>query len=381
MHEMAHFVFWFCLAGLFYTYAGYPLLAVVQGWLFPRAVQRAPFTGTVSVLIAVHNDAARLVPKLHALLEVRGADRILEILVGSDGSTDGVGPAVAALGDARIRVIEFAERRGKAAVLNQLMTLARGEVVVMMDARQILADEALVALLAPLADPAVGVVSGHLVFRRKANEGVAARGVGSYWSYEKAIRRAEARSGSVPGATGALYAIRRAYLFPISPDTILDDVLIPMQAMERGVRCIFADDALCFDDPAATAGQEQIRKRRTIAGAIQLLLAHPRWVMPWGHPIWWRFASHKIMRLFSPFFLLGLLAANGWLVEVPFFQLTLALHLLGWLAAAFGFGAERCGLRSKLIAIPYMFAALNVTTLAAWYDAACGRFTVAWRKT
>jgi peptidoglycan/LPS O-acetylase OafA/YrhL len=154
-----------------------------------------------------------------------------------------------------------------------------------------------------------------------------------------------------------------------------------MQAVERGPRCIFEPEAICFDDPSRDVATEQVRKRRTISGAIQLMLLSPRWLLPWKNPIWWQFVSHKILRLFSPFFLIGLLVASFALAHCPLYLAALALQLLGYASAAIGWVAERNSLRTRLLAAPLVFAALNVTTLAAWADAIRGRFAAAWQKT
>lgn len=373
---IASLVFWFCLAGLFYTYIGYPLHVMLWARLFARPVRRGAFGGKVSVVISVFNDSARLVIKLKELLKVRGAEKIIEILVGSDGSSDGAAGIEKVVGDPRIRVTEFVRRRGKASVLNDLLPRTEGDVVVLMDARQILAENALENLLAPFADEAVGVVSGHLVFRQSATDGAATKGVGSYWSYEKTIRRAEAAFASVPGATGALYAIRRKLVRPIPAATILDDVAVPMLAVERGARCIFADDAVCFDEPSASVGSEQIRKRRTAAGNIQLALLFPRWLVPGRNPIWWQFVSHKMLRLASPFFMAGLVAAAALMPVSIVGAVTqigsgcgVLLALAGWL-----------GVKSRLTAAAFVFGALNVTILGAWWDALRGKFAAAWQK-
>lgn len=376
----AEFIFWICAAGLFHTYFGYPLLVAALAAVRPREVKRAPFTGDVSVLLSVFNDAAHLVPKLQGLLRIRDSGRIREILVGSDGSTDGLAAALAGLRDPRIRLVEFPRRRGKASVLNDLMPLAAGEIVVMTDARQLLHDDALANLLAPFADESIGVVSGQLVFRRREGDSSGTKGIGSYWSYEKSIRRAEARFSSVPGATGALYAIRRPLLLPVPPSTVLDDVVIPMQAVLQGARCIYEDSAVCEDEPSRSVEAEQIRKRRTITGCIQLAVLFPGWLLPWRNPIWFQFVSHKLLRLLSPFFLGGLLVTTVMLSGRPFFSIMMAFQLLGLMLVPLGWAADRVGFRWKVTGAAVVFAALNVTILRAWLDAVQGRFAPAWEK-
>lgn len=371
--------FWGALLLLAYIYAGYPLLVAARARWFPRPVRRAPFAGGCSILIAARNEADNLPGKLASLLAQTAAGSIREILVGSDASTDRTAEVVRAMVDPRIQVVEFPEQRGKPSVLNDLMPLCSGEVVVMNDARQRLEPEALERLLAPFADPAIGVVSGELVFVDEWNS-TASRGIDTYWRYEKWIRNSEGMVHSVPGATGALYAIRRSLLKPIPPQTILDDVAIPMQAVVAGARCIFEQGAVVYDKPSATAGQESIRKRRTIAGAAQLVGLYPGWLLPWRNPIWAAYISHKILRLGSPLLLLILLASNVMSLGGPVYYTMAAGQLGFYLAALTGWMLGRKGKRVRLFSIPLMFVTLNVVTLLALIDAVRGRYRVVWKR-
>jgi hypothetical protein len=185
----------------------------------------------------------------------------------------------------------------------------------------------------------------------------------------------------VPGASGALYAIRRNLLHPIPPETILDDVAIPMQATELGARCLFEASAVCYDSLAESLDSEQIRKRRTIAGVIQLALLYPRWLVPWRNPIWFQFMSHKILRLFSPFFLFVLLIGSAVLSRHAAFAAVLAIQLLAYLAAACGWACSRVGIGIKAVYIPFVFVMLNISILNAWCDAIRGRYVAAWKRT
>jgi biofilm PGA synthesis N-glycosyltransferase PgaC len=372
---MLNLLFWSALGLLAYLYAGYPLLMALWARLAPRPVRKGAFEGRVSVLLSVHNEAAALGAKLRSVVQ---AGPVAEVLVGSDGSTDDVGAAVASVGDPRIRLMAFPARRGKPAVLNDLMREVTGDVVVLTDARQPLDPAALPALLANFADPSVGVVSGELILRAVAGDSTAARGVDAYWRYEKFIRRSESRARSVPGATGALYAIRRSLLRPVPPDVLLDDVAIPMQAVCAGARCVFEEGARVYDAPSQSSAQEQVRKRRTIAGNWQLVKLYPRLLLPWRNPIWFEFVSHKMLRLLSPLLMvllavLAIFAPDGSVVAA-----TRAPQGLFYLLALAGWGAQRAGWRTGWLGVPYMFVVLNLVTALALWDAARGRFQVAW---
>lgn len=303
-----------------------------------------------------------------------------EVLIGSDGSSDDIAASVIELNDSRIRLFEFSERRGKPAVLNDLIPECRNEFVVLCDARQILSDDAIPELLANFADPKVGVVSGELMFRRSTEESTVGRGIGAYWRYEKMIRRAEAEFRSVPGATGALYAIRREAFQAIPDSTLLDDVVIPMVAVTKGWKCVFERNAIAWDDPSDSLGREAIRKRRTIAGAAQLVVHYPSWLLPWKNPIWLEFVSYKIMRLVSPALLLSVAVSNILLLSEWAYLLLLLGQLCFYYSAFAGWLCQKIGRPSSIFGVQAMFVTLNVTTVAALFDAMRGRFRVKWQR-
>lgn len=378
MLKLAEVLFWFCAVGVAYIYVGYPMLIALLARLRPAPVKRAPFAGRVSIVISVHNEAAALREKLAALLSSRDASLVGEVLVGSDGSTDDVAAAIGQLGDSRVRLTQFPERRGKPSVLNELVPRCAHEIVVMMDARQTLADGALARLMEGFADERVGVVSGELVL--SGGVGAAAEGLGFYWNYEKQIRKNEALFRSVPGATGAFYALRRSLFRAVPADALLDDVAIPMQAVEQGYRCVFEAGAVVYDQPSESLEKEGIRKRRTIAGNAQLVRLYPRWLLPWRNPIWFEFVSHKLLRLASPLMLAGCLITNVSLVGMDCYGAVMGVQAVIYVMAAAGwFGAHR-GWSLRALGVPFMFVALNLTTALALIDALRGRYRVQWQR-
>ncbi|PYO58239.1 MAG: hypothetical protein DMD83_05065 [Candidatus Rokuibacteriota bacterium] len=158
-----HVVFWAFVFLLGYAYLGYPALVWAWATLGRRTPRRSRAEPTVSVLVVAYNEAARIEGRLENLLRLDYPRDRLEILLGSDGSTDGTAELARAADPAVVTVMAFERRRGKSAVLNDLVPKARGEIVVLADARQRFEPEAIRALVEPFADPRVGAVSGELI--------------------------------------------------------------------------------------------------------------------------------------------------------------------------------------------------------------------------
>lgn len=315
---MTQFVLWASLALLAYAYAGYPMLVRLWARVRPRPIARVPNTPSVAVIVVAYNEAARLPAKLETLLAQEYPRENLRIVLASDGSGDETVAIARGYADRRVTTLPFPERRGKAACLNDAVAACTEELLVFSDARQMLSPGAVRHLAESFADPEVVAVSGELVFGLEAGLGFA-QGVDAYWRYEKFIRRHEALVHSVPGVTGALYALRRSAFHGIAPDTILDDVAIPMLAMERGGRVVFDDRAKAYDMPSSNAAQERVRKTRTSAGNFQLMMRYPRWLLPWGHPLWLQYISHKLLRLAGPWAMLTAFVSNLALVGGSWF--------------------------------------------------------------
>jgi biofilm PGA synthesis N-glycosyltransferase PgaC len=163
------------------------------------------------------------------------------------------------------------------------MSVAQGDIVVFTDARQKIERGAIRLLMENFADPEVGAVSGELMLGDPAN-GETDRGVGLYWRIEKRVRELESSAGSVVGATGAIYAVRRELVAKVPADTILDDVFIPMNVAKQGFRVLFDERAKAWDAPDLGSQREFRRKVRTLSGNYQLLQLAP-WLLRGENPL------------------------------------------------------------------------------------------------
>lgn len=298
MTSIAWLLCWISAGLLVHVFVGYPLVMWCLARLRPLSVARGTARPSVTVVIAVHDGGRMVRAKLANLRALDYPQDRIDIILACDGCTDDTVAVARRDTDPRLRVLAFAQRRGKAACLNDAVAEARGDVILFTDIRQRLAPGALRELVANLADPAVGAVGGELHMENV--RGGFAQGVDFYWRYEKAIRHAEALSGSTIGVSGALYAMRRELFERLPEGTVLDDVLVPMRVVARGFRVVFEPRAIAWDQPSQRPDDERRRKIRTLAGNYQLVQLAPWLLLPWSNPLWFRFVSHKLLRLLAP---------------------------------------------------------------------------------
>ena len=374
------FVFWASLLLIAYVYVGYPLVAVLRARWRPRPSVRAPIEPSVSIVVVAHNEAERIAARIENVLALDyPADR-LDVVVASDGSTDGTVDCARRYERAGVTVRPFATRRGKAAVLNAVVPGVRSDIVLFADARQYFDRGALRAIVENFADPSVGAVSGELMLTTTVGTAAAGHGTAFYWRYEKVIRAAEARADSTVGATGAIYAIRRELFEPIPDDTLLDDVLVPLRVIRKGFRVLFEPGARAYDGVSATAAQEFARKARTVAGTFQLF-ARERWLFhPLMNRLWFETISHKALRLALPGLHAALLLATLVLAAQWPYQWALAIQLMFYAAALVGYTRREARRRSFVFSVPCAICLLGVATVVGFVRFLTRRQPVTWER-
>jgi len=366
-------IFWLSLAGLVYTFVGYPILLRGLNACRRRHPKLAPEDPgsdgrsgpppSISFVLVVCDEEERIEARLLNLAACRWPGE-REIVLVCDGCRDATAErARASETGLPLQIVEQAEQRGKAAGLNAGVAAARGEILVFADARQRFDEEAAERLVAPMReDDRVAGVSGSLEIEPSA-EGAAA-GIDAYWRLEKFLRHEEARLDSVIGCTGAIYALRRAAYEPIPEDTLIDDVVVPMQALVRGGRILFEPAAKAYDPQTLAPAHETRRKVRTLAGNYQMLFRYPAWLTPWGNRCWWQLISHKYLRLAGPLFLALCLLSSALLArESLLYGAALGTQGLCYLAGLAGLALGRA--RQRWLTIPAGFLFLQWQSLRA----------------
>jgi cellulose synthase/poly-beta-1,6-N-acetylglucosamine synthase-like glycosyltransferase len=373
-------VFWSAFGLLGYVYLGYPLLASLRAAIRPRPHAKSSIEPTVSVIVAAYNEGDRIATRIENLLGLDYPPGRLEIIVGSDGSTDDTVARARRYEDRRVKVRPFYDRRGKPALLNRLVPAAGGEIVVFADARQWFEPRALRALVSSFADPGVGAVSGELMLTPDPDAAAAGRGTCFYWRYEKYIRSRESRVDSTIGTTGAIYAIRRDLFEPIPEDTILDDVLIPLRIVRRGYRVLFEPEARAHDRTPATGREELSRKTRTIAGTFQVF-ARERWLLnPLRNRLWCQTLSHKGLRLILPVLHLALLVANLAVVDLWPYPWILSAQLAFYAATLLGCTALFGRRKPLFVSVPHTMCLLCWATMVGFARTLTDRQPVTWER-
>lgn len=355
-----------------FGYAIYPALLAVLARVSPRRVQLGDAHPPVSVIIAVHNGAHVLRHKLEATLALDYPGSV-EVIVASDGSTDGTDAIATELADRGVVLARSEERRGKEAAQATAIQKASGEILVFTDLTAELASDALVHLVRPFGDPTIGAVSSE---DQVDSEG----GEGAYVRFEMALRRLENQTSTLVGLSGSCFAIRRELGSPW-PQDLASDFRSALESVKRGLRAVSEPLAgvrfTATDDPAV----EWQRKVRTVRRGIAVLsayrdLLHPRYgraaLSLWGH---------KVARFTSPFALIALLAASAWAAPSSALAgLLLAGQLLAYTLGTLALFVPKVAAWS-LPRLAGFFLLVNASMVVAWGYHLSGQRAVTWQPT
>jgi cellulose synthase/poly-beta-1,6-N-acetylglucosamine synthase-like glycosyltransferase len=380
-NSIAVAIFFISLGLMVHTYVTYPLSLR----LFRRKYANAPVVADsdwprVALLIPAYNEEKVIGAKLQSVLALDYDPLKLEILVGSDGSTDRTHEIVRSLQVARLRLIELPGRSGKVGVLNRLVTETSAEIVAISDANVLLDRAALKNLVRHFSDPRVGVVNGGKYIRVPAGaENV--RGESLYGDYENRLRTLESEVGGMSGALGSLMALRRSLYQPFSKGALNDDTVPAIWAVLAGFRQVHDPDARAFEESGATVREEFRRRIRIGAGNFQTLFRYARVLNPKYGMAAYTYFSHKVIRWIFPLLLLACLISNVALARRAPFDLLLLLQLAGYGAALLGWLCDRAGLRVPVISALYLFVALNIALLLGLFAYLRGIRASTWERT
>lgn len=370
-------VFIVSISIILYTYVGYPLFLAVWGTLRRRRFEKRYQQVPVSIVLAVHNEEDNIRARIENLLHQDYPQELVELIVVSDGSTDRTVDVAEDAGNERTRILSLKDMQGKAAAVTLGIENASHDIVVFADARQRFAENALAELIAAFCDANIGAVSGELLFV-KGDGGDVREGVGLYWKYEKFIRRMESAVDSVVGATGSIYAVRRELAAPLPPHTLLDDLLIPMRVVLQGFRVVFIRSAKAYDKVSKKTSEEFARKVRTLAGNFQAFALEPSLLNPMKNRIFFQMLSHKVMRLFVPYFCVAALVSNIFL-EGDFYRTFLICQLLFYGILLLGFTPLKRARMGGAIRVAWTFGVLNAAAVVGLCVFLLGKEKQVWK--
>jgi len=373
------FLFWLMAAILAYVYVGYPLLVYVAARITRATVNKASHQPRVSILIAAYNEAAHIDATIANKLALDyPADR-LQIIVVSDGSTDGTDGIVAEYASRGVMGLRQEPRNGKTSALNLALAQATGEIIVFADANSLYARESLRHLVGNFADPRVGYVTGTLGYVNQDGT-MTGDGCSLYMRYENFIRASETQLGSVVGVNGGIDAVRRSLFQPMKADD-LPDLVLPLRVIAQGYRVVYEPAAILSETANASREDEYKMRVRVALRALWTLAEMPDMLSVPRHGVYAiQLISHKALRYLAFVFMIGTFATALVLTPYrPVYAAAFIAQMAVAISALLGFLAERQGWHSRALSIPYYFVLVNAAASAACVKFITGQRSRVWQ--
>jgi len=367
------------------SFVFYPIIV----WIISRLVKKPKTTENyepkISVIISAYNEEKVIERRIKNLLEQDYDLNKIEIIVGSDNSSDGTNEILLRLQNEipQLKVFIFNYRQGKAGVINQLVNKANNDILVFTDANTEFKKDAIKKLVRHFLNEEIGGVSGKLVLvDRKLNQRAAVEEK-DYWEFETLIKTAEGRLGILIGANGGIFAIRKNLFEKIPIEkAVTDDFFISLNVIKKGFKLIYEPEAQAFEEISSDFQTEFKRKVRFAATNFQTISFFKSLLLNKNLILSYAFWSHKIIRWFLPVILIFIFILNIYLFnQSKVLEYFFYFQILIYLSALLGYLLLKYKIRIPLLSLLTYFFLTNFALLQGFIRFLRKKHSVIWEST
>ena len=342
MNDLLMIVFWLSVLCVMHTYILYPFFMIL--FYSKSHKKRAAFTlqddtlPSVAILVAAYNEEKVIAEKIHSIFKTSYPINKIKLFIGSDASRDKTDLLVAelCLQYPQLQLVKFAGRVGKISIVNELQSLCEEEILIMTDANVIFTENTIFELLCFFKDEKVGIVAANISKQSLSNDGISLQEK-MYLSLENKVKAAESNAiDMIMGAEGGCYAIRNNLFSKVPSKFNVDDFYITFQVLLKNRKALFNPLSICKEDVPGAMQDEYRRKVRISSGNFQNLFFFKAILYRFWKPFGFAFLSHKVLRWYTPFFILAALLSAFFLSNVSAlyhwaFMLQLAFIILAFI--------------------------------------------------
>ena len=358
------FLFFASLFFVLHSYAGYPASLYLISLFRKERVKMGGDLPDITLVITAHNEEKRIASKIANTLALTYPRERLQIIIASDGSTDGTNALVAGHREEGIELLPLRERGGKESAQKEAVAAARGDIIVFSDVATMLDPWGLERIVSGFADPTVGCVSSE---DRLIGEDGRPSGEGMYVLYEMWLRRLESRVNSLVGLSGSFFAARKTVCLDFS-ESMQSDFRTLLNSEKMGLRGISEPKAVGYYRDIADRSREFDRKVRTVVRGLTVFFRHVDLLNVFKYGLFsYQLFCHKLLRWLVPVFLAVLLASSAALApKSPLFLILLVGQLGFYGLAAWGLKWSRGG-AGTITRVPAYFLTVNASIFVAWW--------------
>jgi len=340
----------------------------------------------VSLIIAAYSEEKIIEEKIKNSLNINYPKSKLEIIVFSDASSDRTDEIVKKYEKEGIRLIRIEGRKGKTICQNEIVKLAKGEIIIFSDANSMYEPCAIKKIVRNFFDEKVGCVVGELKYGEfiTSNSVNVVEGENVYWDYDKIIKKLESKVCSVVTGNGAIYGSRKSIYVPLERNMI-SDFIEPLEIFKKGYKIIYEPEAVARENTAENSQKEFGRRIRIVTRSACSLLKNKslrELLNPFRYGIFSvQLLSHKVLRWFSGALMILIFLLNIFLLgRGTFYNLTMLGQGIFYMFALWGFINEIWLKRksAKILHVAYYFCLSCIAMLYGMINAFRGKEMVTW---
>ncbi len=388
MNVLLESLFFVSVLIILHVYLFYPIIILIISKLFGKSMilhKDIHFEPTVSIIISAYNEEKVIENTIRNFMNSNYPMEKVEFIIGSDFSTDRTNEIMNRLSHkySNIKFFPFSVQRGKGPVLNDLVKQAKNEILILSDANTIFAENSIKLLIKYYSDKSVGAVSGRLIltdFEESINSGTQET---LYWNLEYFIKKAEGNLGILIGANGGIYSLRRELYTKIPTEyPVMDDFFVILKVLEKHKKVVYEENALAYEKTAPSIQSELRRKVRNNSIDLSTIRGIKKLLSPTFGLVAFALWSHKILRWFSPIFLLLIFVLSGLLAYTNlYFLYFFVAELIFLLAGILGKLLSLLKINSKILLIIYYFIITNYAMLIGIWKFMTNSHSAKWQST
>ena len=380
-------IFWLSVAAIFHSYLFFPWLVNIlskgkkENQLIYQAEDDLPF---VSILLSVHNEDEVIINKIRSIYNTQYPLNKFELLIGSDASTDSTNLICRTYSEnyESMSFFPFKLRQGKPAIMNNLVNRARGNILILTDARVFFETKTIYDLIRHFRNPEIDIVGGNIISGKVSPKGISMQ--------EKAFMSREIRLkylegliwGKTMGVYGGAYAIRKEAFTKVPRNFFVDDFFITMQVLRKKRKAILDINAITREDVPDELGVEFKRKIRISAGNFQNLKVFISCLFPPWSALAFVFFSHKVLRWTGPFFLVMILITSIYLAfSSGFFRYLLYIQTFLLILPLIDLILRKINFHIIILRFVTHFYFMNLAFMLGFFKSIFGKKTGIWQPT
>ena len=381
------FLFFICVFLIVYTYLLFPLFIIFLSRnkkLNSEIYSKVEDMPDVSILIAAYNEQDIIKEKVLSIINADFPKTKIEILVGSDCSTDDTNKIITdlALEYTFIRALIFDERSGKSGVVNKLVKEAKNEILILTDANIMFSKDTIISIVRHFKNQQIGLIDSNMV-----NIGIKKSGISfqekTYISSEVKFKHAESKLwGLLMGPFGGCFSIRKSLFKPIPEHFLVDDFFVCMHILKNGHLAINDLEAVVYEDVSNQISEEFRRKRRISMGNFINLHYFRKLLLQPFSKLGFLYISHKVLRWFGPLILLMIITTNFFLLtNGTFYKATFFLQLIFFILPFIDLLLRKIGIHIIILRFNTHFYSMNLALFMGMIDYLTTTKKGAWEPT